>query len=204
LSGRSLNDLKCKVRLPGIIYIGNHGLDFSPSRIGWGKKALMEWTHLSRSAYIRLRPLLKHWRGALLESKGPDFSLHYRLANPEQTRRLIPQALRLVRGLPLKARFGKCVLEFRPEGAPGKGEALERLRSLFFRNTKSRCVFIHIGDDETDEDACRVLRGFGRKALGLKVGNGPTLAHYRLRGVGEVLRFLNLLLFNGSKQNQEG
>jgi trehalose-phosphatase len=202
LSGRSLKDLKRKVRLPGVIYVGNHGLDFSPSRIGWGKKALAKWSFFARLACGRLRPLVKNWPGALLEAKGPDFSLHYRLSKPALTRRFIPEALRLVRDLPLKVRYGKCVLEFRPKNAPGKGEALEHLRSLFFQNADARCLFIHVGDDKTDEDAFRVLRGMGRQALGLKVGNGPTLAHYRLRGVGEVLRFLNLLLFNGRKQNQ--
>jgi trehalose 6-phosphate phosphatase len=84
-------------------------------------------------------------------------------------------------------------LEIRPKGAPGKGEALERLIGRFLEGRKEG-ICVHLGDDRTDEDAFQVLQKLKGNALGLKVGEGPTHAHYRLEGLGEVHRFLSLFL----------
>jgi len=192
LSGRSLPDLKRKVRMEGIVLVGNHGLAFDPGALGWGRAATSRWNGTAREVCERLQPLLKEWPGALLEAKGPDVSLHYRRAHPEDTRRLLPEAARLLEGLPIDLRHGKCVLEFRPKGAPDKGDALERLADRFLRGKPSRGACFHVGDDRTDEDAFRALRRMDRPALGLRVGAGPSRAQYRLRNTFEVLQFLNL------------
>lgn len=192
LSGRALPDLKRKVRLEGVILVGNHGMTFDPPGLGWGRAALRRWTRCAREARRILEPLLEDWPGALLESKGPDLSLHYRRAHPGRTRERLPKALQLVKHLPMTARTGKRVLEFRPRGAPGKGEALERLASRYLGRKAHAGVCVHIGDDATDEDAFRVLRRRRGPSLGLKVGMEPTGAHYRLRRPSEVLEFLDL------------
>jgi trehalose 6-phosphate synthase/phosphatase len=44
-----------------------------------------------------------------------------------------------------------------------------------------------LGDDVTDEDMFRAVRG---KGFGVKVGPGPTRAEYRLASQKEVLLFL--------------
>jgi trehalose-phosphatase len=195
LSGRSVPDLKRKVRLPGLVYVGNHGLNFSPSAAGWGTRSLKEWSHKTREAHKRLQPLVGLWPGSLLEAKGPDLSLHYRRLKLTQVRRLIPQALRAIEDLPLDAYRGKSVLELKPKGAPGKGRALDRLASRFFPGPRAG-VCVHVGDDTTDEEAFRALRRMNRAALGLKVGPGPTRAHYRLKDLEEVHEFLSLFLRN--------
>jgi trehalose 6-phosphate phosphatase len=195
LSGRSVPDLKRKVRLPGLVYVGNHGLNFSPPAAGWGTRSLKQWSRKTREARKRLQPVVGLWPGSLLETKGPDLSLHYRRLKLKQVRRLIPQALRAIEDLPLAPRRGKGVLELKPKGAPGKGRALDRLASRFFPDPQAG-VCVHVGDDATDEEAFRALRRMSRPALGLKVGPGPTRAHYRLKDLEEVHGFLSLFLCN--------
>lgn len=195
LSGRSLPDLRKKVGIPGVILVGNHGLDFSPATIGWGLPEISDWTRRVHQAFSRLEPLVRNWPGALLEPKGLDLSLHYRLLEPAKAKRLIPEALAAIQDLPVVPHWGKSVLEIRPQGAPGKGEALERLFQRFLgRQSKWACV--HVGDDQTDEDAFRFLREMGDNALGMKVGPELTLAPYRLAGTAEVWKFLNLFTEN--------
>ncbi len=191
LSGRALSDLKKKVVLQGALYIGNHGLDFSPSSLGWNGEAKERWHHVSRRAREKLLPVLRRWPKALLEDKDLDLSLHYRTLPTGQVRPLLVEASRSLQGLPVVCRKGKKVLELRPQGAPSKAQALARLMARYhIRKKKGLCL--HIGDDRTDED---VFRAFAnqRNFIGIKVGAGKTLAQYRLRNTREVRRFLRLL-----------
>ena len=192
-SGRSIANLRQKVRLPGLVYVGNHGMDVSPPSAGWGLPALREWTRQTLEVQKRLEPLASQWPGSFLEMKGPDLSLHYRRLKPWQVKEIIPEAIKAVQDLPFTSRRGKCVLEFKPSDSPDKGKALERLAGRYFK-MRTLGVCVHIGDDTTDEDAFRALRRMGRRSLGLKVGGGSTRAHYRLRNLQEVRRFLKLFL----------
>jgi len=190
LSGRALPDASRKVSLPGVVIAGSHGMDSSDRRLCWSGRKVRAWKRAAREAARRLKPLLKGWKGARLELKGPDLSLHFRLARPSVTVRRLPEAVHLVRGLPLSPRGGKCVLEFRPSRAPGKGEALARLARFLAPGWRKTGLCVYIGDDVTDEDAFRMLRKLGRHVLGLRVGPGPSRAHFHLRDEREILRFL--------------
>ena len=66
-----------------------------------------------------------------------------------------------------------------------KGEAVEHLR----RYTQADAVF-YAGDDVTDEDAFAALNA---DDLGLKSGEGATLANFRVPGPTQVARALSLL-----------
>ena len=81
-------------------------------------------------------------------------------------------------------RQGKNVVEFSVRSTT-KGEALEHLR----RYTAADAVF-YAGDDVTDEDAFAAL---GADDVGLKSGEGATLANFRVAGPTQVARALNLL-----------
>jgi trehalose 6-phosphate phosphatase len=168
-------------------------MDFSPVSFGWGVSVLSKWTRESSEVRERLEPLVKKWPGAILEVKGPDLSLHYRGLDPEKADQLIAQALDAVEDLSVIPNRGKCVLEFEPQGAPGKGEALERLaKGYFMGNDGGFCMYV--GDDRTDEEAFVALRHMRRRAVGFKVGPGSTHAHFRLRNVEEVHRLLTSIL----------
>ena len=69
--------------------------------------------------------------------------------------------------------------------ATTKGEAVEHLR----RYTRADAVF-YAGDDVTDEDAFAALTA---DDFGLKSGEGPTLANFRVPGPTQVARVIALL-----------
>ena len=84
----------------------------------------------------------------------------------------------------LTIREGKNVLEFAVRSTT-KGEAVEHLR----RYTRADAVFYE-GDDVTDEDAFDAL---GPDDLGVKSGEGATLAAHRVAGPEQVAHVLSLL-----------
>ena len=121
-----------------------------------------------------------------IESKPAGFALHTRLATEEDSRMAHLVALRETAAEfdDLTVRAGKNVLEFSVRSTT-KGEAIEHLREY----TKATAVFF-AGDDVTDEDAFAAL---GADDLGLKSGEGATLANYRVHGPQQIARALALL-----------
>jgi trehalose 6-phosphate phosphatase len=62
---------------------------------------------------------------------------------------------------------------------------------------------MYIGDDETDEDAFRVVRERGLSIVVCGEDDArPTLAQYALRDTDEALRFLELLIDLASTRRQ--
>jgi trehalose 6-phosphate phosphatase len=130
--------------------------------------------------FVRDRP------GLLLEDKRYGFAVHFRLApllGGEVESVMLPIAESIGPEFMLQA--GKCVLEIRP-AACSKGTSV----AAFMREPPfAGRVPIYIGDDVTDESAFVAVNSFG--GISIRVGEeAATAAHYRLSGVGEVLRWL--------------
>jgi trehalose 6-phosphate phosphatase len=121
-----------------------------------------------------------------LESKPAGFALHTRMASDHHSRiaHLVARSETAAEDQGLTVRDGKDVLEFSVRSTT-KGEALEHLRAY----TDATAVF-YAGDDITDEDAFAAL---GADDVGLKSGDGQTLANFRVAGPIDVARALNLL-----------
>jgi trehalose 6-phosphate synthase/phosphatase len=81
-------------------------------------------------------------------------------------------------------RTGKGVLEFAVRSTD-KGEALTRLRQH-----AGASAVIYVGDDVTDEDAFAALES---EDVGVKVGQGKSVASYRLRSPEDVAILLERL-----------
>jgi trehalose 6-phosphate phosphatase len=124
-------------------------------------------------------------------------SLHFRrvLATrvPEVKTCLIKHAGPGIDAGRLELRTGKAVLEIRPRVQWNKGEAvrwiLEQLRME--RPTVSRLA-LYLGDDDTDEDAFRILASAG---VGIVVGSDRrgSAAHYYVQSTEEVEQLLSVL-----------
>lgn len=194
VSGRTVADLKAKVGLPGIVYIGLHGADWDG-----GSAADPAITRLAEWLGDRLGP------AARLELKGPGFAVHYRGSpDPAEARRRILDLLsgRIPPGHVLTE--GKQVVEVRPAKA-NKGEAVRRLIAGF----KLRGV-VYLGDDLTDADAFRAVaqwraRG-GGAGLAVAVA-GPETPSEVIAAADEVLvsvedacQFLNRLALGLSRR----
>jgi trehalose 6-phosphate phosphatase len=183
ISGRSIADIDAlfpEARLPAA---GQHGTE---RRDGAG--------HVTRHALAgdrldparrRLHEAAARHRGLLLEDKGLSLALHYRRAP-----RLGAFAARLLRSLQsdLGAEYcvltGKRVVELKPAGRDKGMAVLEFMAEDPFRGR----VPVFVGDDVTDEFGFATVNRLD--GLSVKVGPGPTVARWRLRGVRSVRAWL--------------
>jgi trehalose 6-phosphate phosphatase len=180
LSGRTSLDVAGRIRVGGVAYHGNHGLE--SGRLPRGGRAHRLSVTLDES-------LRRHIDGAralgetvaarlgdppwlLVEEKGPSVSFHFRQApDPDGARLALLEAIEAARGtlgdLGLIAMEGRKVIEFRPVGAGGKGDAVARLIEA-----ERPGSIVVLGDDRSDAEAfeaVRTARAAGRVA-GLTIG----------------------------------
>jgi trehalose 6-phosphate phosphatase len=125
--------------------------------------------------------------GMLVEDKGVAFALHFRQA-PKMAEAAAELAARLAeRGLALQP--GDGVIELKTPGAD-KGASIH---AFMAEPPFHQGLPVFVGDDLTDEDAFAAVIHLG--GFGVLVGPPrPTLARYRLNGVGDVLDWLELSL----------
>ena len=184
VSGRSLDDVRARVRLPAVAAIGNHGLEIGFGSLRWRHPEAWAVRGELRRALAGIRRRLPRCPGLLVEDKGLTGSVHVRRVRRDR-RPEVEAAVRdeVGRRRPsLMLTKGHCVYDIRPRVAWNKG--LGVLRFVAGLEMRGRPLIVYIGDDETDEDAFRVLRG---KGLTIRVGGtGPTLARFRLKSVREV------------------
>jgi trehalose-phosphatase len=192
ISGRSLEDLRKKVEVSNIIYVGNHGLEIESSN-GRHEKILSS----ARAGELKnitqdLKNSLKEIPGILFEEKGPILSVHYRNVPrefSEQIRHVIEEELQLWKGR-WKMASGKMVLEIQPNVDFHKGKAVREILKIF---PWPRFLPIYLGDDQTDEDAFRVLKSHGISVF-VGPGNFTSEADFFLRSPEEVREFLSKCL----------
>jgi trehalose-phosphatase len=161
LSGRSAADVASRVRVGGVTYLGNHGIErgFVP-RGGRAELLSVASEPAAEDAVHAAERLAEGVPGLVpeawlvIERKPPAVALHYRTA-PD-----LAQAATRVRSAvdeldpdgTLERFPGRRVLELRPFGAVAKGESLERLVD----ELHPRSVFL-LGDDVSDAMAFRAL-----------------------------------------------
>jgi trehalose 6-phosphate phosphatase len=165
LSGRAALDVAARVRVGGVTYLGNHGLEGGalPSRARAERLVVALDSGLSGyaepaallGAFVRQRLGSPAW--LFVESKGPAVAFHYRAAvDGEAARTLVDQAV--AEGLAslgvdgFMRMDGRKVIEIRPSSAGGKGETLSRL----LLRARPGAVLV-LGDDVSDAEAFRVL-----------------------------------------------
>jgi trehalose-phosphatase len=188
ISGRALRDLREKVGVSGIIYAGNHGLEIENPN-GSHKEILpsVRTRELKRITQS-LEDSLKGIPGILFEDKGPIFSVHYRNV-PHRFIEQIPQVLREeLQQWRNRWRMvsGKMVWEIRPNIDFHKGKAVREILNTF---PSQGLLPIYLGDDQTDEDAFRVLKGQGISVF-IGPGSLPSEADFFLLNPDEVQEFL--------------
>lgn len=122
--------------------------------------------------------------GLIVEEKGTSAALHFRLA-PRHAADARALAHRLAADTGLSLQEGDMVEELRTPG-PTKGDSVR----IFMEDPSfagARPVFV--GDDVTDEHGFEEVRRLG--GFGVLVGPPrPTHAQFRLRGVDEVIAWL--------------
>jgi trehalose 6-phosphate phosphatase len=189
VSGRPAAQVRRMVAVRGVRIFGSHGLEGT-----WGVAQRRPGPARSRRRIKRLtaavRRLAATTPGVLVEHKPAGVAVHDRC---------VPQRLRASWRRRLEAWLanrdlsgiervdGKCVVELRPVGVH-KGRVVE---ALPFRPGVScpDASLVGVGDDRTDEDLFRALRGRG---LAVRVGppGARSVARSRLPSPAAVQRFL--------------
>jgi len=184
VSGRSLRDLAALSRLPVEIHlVGSHGSeydagfvdDLTPEQVELRAVVTKEFEAAAASG----------GPGYIIEKKPASVAFHYRNADPEEAKGIVDRLLSGPAKRPgTQLKLGKMVVEVAVVDT-NKGNAVEALR----REVSADAV-IFLGDDVTDEDAFQTLRG---PDLGIKIGDGDTLADVRLASTDDAARTLALL-----------
>jgi trehalose 6-phosphate phosphatase len=145
VSGRSAEDVYQRVGLPGLIYVGNHGMEvWQDGNVIVSPTATAYRSNLS-AAVPEIKQILI--AGMRFEDKGATLSVHYRqTSNPENIAdELTPFMQRIAEKHGLHLTQGRMVFEFRPPVKIDKGTAFEELIKTYRLNGA-----IYLGDDTTD------------------------------------------------------
>lgn len=183
ISGRALGDLAAMIGEPEDVHlVGSHGSEFDPD---FAQSLPREARQLRERVLVELSEIAGRIPGTRIETKPASIAFHYREVSDavaEAGLRAVVEGPGALEGVFTK--HGKKVVELGVL-ATHKGTAVDLLRQ---RVGASAVCFV--GDDVTDEDAFRTLRG---PDLGVKVGDGESLAAQRVRDPEAVARlFANL------------
>jgi trehalose-phosphatase len=182
ISGRRQADVRARIRIPGIHYLGLHGWE------GRGRVLAQHTLRCLRAISARLEACLARIPGLWIEDKEYAVAVHYRdAAAPDVLRaRKILGGIVAPSSESFRIQHGKKVWEVLPRELADKGAAVKRQLSLL----PGRSIAVYLGDDQVDEPAFAALRD----GITVRVGRpGRSRALYRLGGVAEVRRFLHKL-----------
>ena len=180
ISGRALSVLRELSGTPATVHlVGSHGAEFDTGFSHPIDEELLARIVSELGAIAVGRP------GVAVETKPASVALHVRNASPEDGAAALSEARRAAEYWDAQATAGKAVLEFAVLQTD-KGEAVDVLRAQC-----DATAVVFLGDDVTDEKAFRrMLDG----DVGVKVGPGDTLAHYRVDTPDDVAEALAHLL----------
>jgi trehalose-phosphatase len=196
ISGRSLSDIKKKFGIKGIIYSGNHGFQIEGPGIRCVQFIPAGYKKALSCIKTRLESGVDGIKGVFLEDKGLSLALHFRLADKKKLPFIASIFRRAILLCSSKCKAtikrGKKVLEVMPPVSWDKGKIVIWLLAKQEAVLRRKNILpVYIGDDLTDEDAFKALKG---KGLTVFVGKPRrSRARYYLRDTGEVGRLLRLI-----------
>jgi trehalose-phosphatase len=162
LTGRIVADVVARVRVGGVEYLGDHGLERGLLARGARAEQLVATTDPSFDAHRDAAEILatgvaaelRHPAWLFVERKGPSVAFHVRQADDvPAARAAVMAAIATVerrQGLDhgLAHYRGRSVVDLRPAGAGGKREAVQRLIERYLPGG-----VVALGDEMSDIDA---------------------------------------------------
>lgn len=196
ISDRPLDDLRPRVGLTGVTYVGSHGFEIAGP--GWRseRREAAEVRGLIAACGQRLSARLRGVQGAVVEDRGLTACVHHRMVQRDQVEAVRQVVLEEVGRMPpgkLVIRRGRVAMEIRPAVDWDKGQAaIWLLEHTLGKDWRARCGVLYAGDDRTDEEAFLVL---AEDAITIKVGASPypTAAGYAVRNVAELHALLEAI-----------
>jgi trehalose-phosphatase len=198
LTGRTVSDVASRVRVGGVIYLGDHGLQSGTFARGGNPRRLVTTFRAGHDDSLepaeilarRVPEVLGRPAWLFVERKGPSVAFHVRQAEDRAAARAaVEAAIETVdHELPahdLAHYRGRLVVDLRPRTAGGKREAFEGLLA-----EHRPATVVAFGDDVSDADGFAVLRA-AREAgriRGLAVGVvGPHGMPDEVRGAADIV-----------------
>lgn len=167
LSGRISTDVAARVRVGGVRYLGNHGLEAGrlarrgrPDRITVRTDPTLEpWVPSTAALADAVADKLGRPDWLFVELKGPSVAFHFRQApDVDRAREDLLAAIDSAEAgagpnhLGMTRLDGRRIIELRPLGAGGKGAAMERL----IERDRPGAVLM-LGDDRSDAEGFQVI-----------------------------------------------
>ncbi len=199
VSGRRAGSLQSKVGLPGLVYVGNHGLERWVDNATVVMPEASQYIEALQEAKRQLQPLEQP--GVHVEDKGATLSFHYRQAvDPAVFAASAGERVAsIVSSLGLVLFPGKMVFEVRPPVDMDKGIAFAQL----VREHKLDAA-LFIGDDISDLHALNTARHLRLEGIcdawgvGVQSGDAPPgladAADFLADGVADVEELLAWVL----------
>ncbi len=201
VSGRDRPVVQELMGLNNLIVAGSHGFDiWSPDQGTIEREeGGADFTGLLEQVKARLHKVMDPIEGALVEPKKASVAAHFRRVAERKRHRIKDVVDEILAAHPdrLKVTPGKMVYEIQPKIDWDKGKAVLYLLEALDLD-RDDVVPLYLGDDVTDEDAFRALKGIGigifvGRASDPEVGGRTTAADYVLNTVEEVGWFLESL-----------
>ena len=178
VSGRAGSDVRERIAIDGIVYVGSHGLELDRQADRW-RRQIADFAGAAA------------WAPAETELKGLSVAFHYRHRADEQAAVLeLEEIAERAHDDGLVARFGRKVLEVLPPVGSNKGTAV---RHLLDGAGLGRALVA--GDDVTDLDAFRAVEELEHKLrVAVLADESPSLlAEHAELVLASTEEFLELL-----------
>jgi len=190
ITGRTLSDIEKRVGLKGVMYAGNHGLEWKIDgrvhryEIPQNARAAFDVVRRSLLQYAKLFPQL------IVEDNNYGLAFGYRSLSASQAAHFRIGATEIsdnfVRAGGIRVIDNLLTFEIMPMSEWTKGSCA---RHIYNAARKGNALAIYIGDSLTDEDAFRV---FANSGITFRVGKSHTsLAQYYFKSRSGVNRFLH-------------
>ena len=196
ITGRTFDNIKKKIDVTGVLYIGSHGLEWEEDGEYHLKPIPKEMIAAINLSKEKIKPLSSRYPGMIFEDKSFMFAVHYRLMKGEFVDAFVKEVMSILEPMVLQHKLrldhNLKTFELRPEIDWDKGDSVLFAEKHFQKKIGKKFVSIYIGDSLTDEDAFVVLKGSG---IAIRVGEDKkSAAKWYLRNQKEVGTFLKWLL----------
>jgi trehalose 6-phosphate phosphatase len=199
VSGRAVADVRARIGLPQLVYIGNHGLErWQDNQVVASPQAAAFRPKLN-AAIAHIKPRMPE--GMWIEDKQVTLSLHYRDAeNPQEVaKNYKPMLFEIAEEHGLRLFEGRMIFEMRPPLNINKGTIFEQLVAEYDLQAA-----LYLGDDTTDADALKMAQVLRQSdtcysfAIGVTSDETPLAvlesSDFLVNGVDDVEVFLGWLL----------
>ncbi len=129
ISGRSVKNAKSMVGVDGILYVGNHGMEYvNNGEIFIDPEAVKYLGNIKKNAEQLKNSELSKINGLMFEDKGICISIHYRKCKlQEDVRKKIIDAVNSIDTNEMKLTEGRKLVELKPPISRDKGFIIEKI-----------------------------------------------------------------------------